>query len=337
MADSARKWTDRKLQQMERKLSDIYKKSAKGIAKKWDEYMKESEAELSPLQRAYDEAKKSGDRDLIRETGKKLSAAKKEQTLYNTHYKDMLEETTRQLANVNQTALAYVNGEVPSVYAKNYAQVGEDLKGIDVKFQKVTGNESIHKIVNEDVVKNMITEGDIKLPNLQKRLSIPKDQRWNTKQINSSVLQGILQGEPMDKIAKRLEPIMNRNENAAIRNARTIVTGAENRGRTDSYRRLEKAGVVMQRVWIATGDSRTRDAHLFMDGQKVDVDEPFTDGDGNKLDYPGDPEAPAETVYNCRCSTKSEPIGFRRADGSISYIDYEEEDESLHEKQIQKE
>ena len=322
---------------MERKLSDIYKKSAKGIAKKWDEYMKESEAELSPLQRAYDEAKKSGDRDLIRETGKKLSAAKKEQTLYNTHYKDMLEETTRQLANVNQTALAYVNGEVPSVYAKNYAQVGEDLKGIDVKFQKVTGNESIHKIVNEDVVKNMITEGDIKLPNLQKRLSIPKDQRWNTKQINSSVLQGILQGEPMDKIAKRLEPIMNRNENAAIRNARTIVTGAENRGRTDSYRRLEKAGVVMQRVWIATGDSRTRDAHLFMDGQKVDVDEPFTDGDGNKLDYPGDPEAPAETVYNCRCSTKSEPIGFRRADGSISYIDYEEEDESLHEKQIQKE
>lgn len=333
--DKARVWTDKKLSQMERKISDIYKEAQDGITQKWNAYMRESGSAVADLQKAYDDAKKSGDKALIKSTGKKLQQAKTEQTIYSTSYKEMVEATTKQLANVNQTALAYMNGQIPSIYAKNYSQIGEDLKSVIPKFKGET-DKSVLKIVNEDVIKNMITEGDLKMPNLAKQLSIPKDMRWNTKQINSSVLQGILQGDTMNKIADRLLPIMDHNKSASIRNARTLVTGVENRGRLDSYERLEDEGIVMKKVWIATPDDRTRESHLAMDGQEVDIDEPFVDGDNNELMYPADPTAEPETVYNCRCSMKTHIIGFKKADGSISEVDFERE-ESKHDQAIETE
>lgn len=333
--DKARVWTDKKLSQMERKISDIYKEAQDGITQKWNAYMEKSGSAVADLQKAYDDAKKSGDKALIKSTGKKLQQAKTEQTIYSTSYKEMVEATTKQLANVNQTALAYMNGQIPSIYAKNYSQIGEDLKLIIPKFKGAT-EKSVLKIVNEDVVKKMITEGDIKMPNLKKRLSIPKDMRWNTKKINSSVLQGILQGDSMDKIAERLLPIMGNNEIASIRNARTLTTAAENSGRLDSYERLEEEGIIMKKVWIATADDRTRESHLAMDGQEVDIDEPFVDGDNNELMYPADPTAEPETVYNCRCSMRTHIVGFKKADGDIEKIDFERS-ESRHDREIQAE
>lgn len=56
------------------------------------------------------------------------------------------------------------------------------------------------------------------------------------------------------------------------------------------------------RVWHATHDDRVRDWHLSMEGQRASVDEPFIDGLGNAVMYPGDPSAPPETRINCRCT-----------------------------------
>ena len=343
MADKARKWTDKKLSQMEKEISDIYQKSAKDVYKKWDEYMQTTGEKIAEYQKAYDEAKKTDDKELIRRTGRKLSQVKQEQTLQSDQYKAMLDRTAKEIARVNQTALAYTNDQIPSVYAKNYAQVGEDLKKIEPLYQGANGGKSIRAIVNEDVVKRQITDGTIQTPFMRtkKFLNIPKDQRWNTKQINSSVLQGILQGEPMDKIAKRLLPVMHNNESASIRNARTLVTGAENAGRKDSYKRLSEEGIVMKKVWIATGDERTRESHLEMDGQEVDIDEPFIainrDGTQCELDYPADPTADAEQVYNCRCSMKTHIVGFKKNDGDIEEVDYNRQGESAHERSIEAE
>ena len=129
---------------------------------------------------------------------------------------------------------------------------------------------------------------------------------------------------------------MGKNEAAAIRNARTMMTGAENLGRLDSYKKLTDDGVIMKKVWIATADEHTREWHLSLDGQEVDIDEPFIDGNGNKLMYPADPNAAPETVYNCRCAMETKIIGFRREDGSISYTDVEFADD-MHDEAIDKE
>jgi hypothetical protein len=39
-----------------------------------------------------------------------------------------------------------------------------------------------------------------------------------------------------------------------------------------------------------------------MDGQERGLNEPFDSPSGAQLMYPGDPDAPAEEVINCRCA-----------------------------------
>ena len=79
MADEARTQTDKQLEEMERKIEEIYKKSAKNIYKAWDEYMRESEKVIAEYQKAYDDAVKSGDRSMIKLTKAKLEEQKRKQ------------------------------------------------------------------------------------------------------------------------------------------------------------------------------------------------------------------------------------------------------------------
>ena len=120
MADVAHTKTDQKLEEMEKRLSAIYSRAEKEIGERWKEYLVESQAEVDKLQKAYETAKKSGDAKGIRKAGITLSRAKKDRTLMNSRFKALTETTAAQLANVNKTALAYVNGELPEVYSINY-------------------------------------------------------------------------------------------------------------------------------------------------------------------------------------------------------------------------
>lgn len=56
----------------------------------------------------------------------------------------------------------------------------------------------------------------------------------------------------------------------------------------------------LDKVWIATIDSRTRDTHFAADGQRTPLRGKFTVGEV-QLDRPGDPTGPAREVRNCRC------------------------------------
>ena len=297
MADIAHTKTDQKLEEMEKRLSAIYSRAEKEIGERWKEYLVESQAEIDELQKAYELAKESGDAEEIRKAGKKLSKAKRERTLMDKRFKDLTETTATQLANVNKTALAYVNGQLPEVYSINYNALSKSVDGV--------GGYSF-TLVDADTVKNLATTDNILLP--YKQLDEKTDIRWNVKKMNAEVLQGILQGEPMDKIAGRLSKVTGMNETAAIRNARTMVTGAENKGRQDSYARAEADGIILQKEWIATNDSRTRHSHAELDGVTVDQDKKFDNG----LMYPGDPSGNPEEVWNCRCTVAAVVKGFRK-------------------------
>lgn len=185
-------------------------------------------------------------------------------------------------------------------------------------------------LVDEATVKRLQKDRKIQLP--KKKVDIPKDKRWNTKQMNSKLLQGILNGDSIYKISKSLMDVIGNNMVSATRNARTMVTGAENRGRIDSYKNLSDQGVVQKKVWIATPDDRTRESHIDIDGEEVDINETFSNG----LMYPGDPNGDASEVWNCRCSMRDHIVGFRRADGSISYVDHDH-DTTTHDEQMDEE
>lgn len=183
-------------------------------------------------------------------------------------------------------------------------------------------------LVDKHTVERLVRDGDIKLP--YKNLDKIKDERWNTKQFASRLLQGILNGDAIPDIANRLLDVVGYNEAAAMRNARTMTTAAENVGRQDSYEELDDNGVVQKKVWIATPDDRTRASHLEIDGEERDIDEDFSNG----CMYPADPDCDdLSEVYNCRCSMRDHIVGFRRPDGSISYIG-RERDTTIHDEQI---
>jgi hypothetical protein len=62
----------------------------------------------------------------------------------------------------------------------------------------------------------------------------------------------------------------------------------------------QKSGLDLDHQWLAVDDAKTRDDHLDADGQTVALDEPFEVG-GEELAFPGDPNASASQVCNCRC------------------------------------
>ena len=284
--DRAHSETDKMLEQMERELTTIYSNAHANVQKEWLEYMELASEELAELQEAYDKAKKAGDVEAQRKLGRELRAMKKEYTVQNDRYKQVVERTALELANVNEIATAYINGQLPPVYALNYNYFASGFSKRGVSFS----------LIDTNTVKHLATTDKSLLP--QYKLNVNKDVRWNTKRLNSEVLQGILQGDSIPKIANRLERVENMNKNASIRTARTMVTSAENKGRMDMLEKAESEGIICQKVWISQIDTRTRDSHIELDGQPRDKDEPFENSVG-KIMYPGDPSADAANVYNC--------------------------------------
>ena len=285
--DKAHKATDKRIASMETHLRAIYTRADKEVREAWDKYMQTAEEELKPLQKAYEDAKKSGDKEKIRKTGRILAAKKREMTITNAHYKAVVERTAQELTHVNEIATAYVNGELPDVYALNYNFVATGM-------QEVSGIS--FDLYDAHTVRNLAMSDETLLP--YKVVDVAKDVRWNTKLINGEVLQGILQGESMSDIAARLTHVENMAANAAIRNARTMVTSAENKGRIDMMDDAEKQGVIALKRWISTHDARTRDWHAELDGKMQEKDKPFENSVG-KIMYPGDPSADPANVYNC--------------------------------------
>lgn len=87
----------------------------------------------------------------------------------------------------------------------------------------------------------------------------------------------------------------------ATRIARTEVISASNLGSIEGAR---ATGLPLNKTWLATRDTRTRDTHDEADGQTVAMDELFNVG-GSLLDFPGDwsNNADLAEIIQCRCTT----------------------------------
>ena len=85
--------------------------------------------------------------------------------------------------------------------------------------------------------------------------------------------------------------------------ARTETTFVANLAAEESSREVATAvGIDLVKVWIATRDSRTRDAHRAMIGKRpVNSFEKFVVG-GTRMDKPGDPAGGVRNCANCRCT-----------------------------------
>ena len=90
----------------------------------------------------------------------------------------------------------------------------------------------------------------------------------------------------------------------ALRIARTETIAASNAG---AMAGANDVGIALNKVWLATRDDRTRQEHLDMDNVAVGYNDDFI-VDGERLEYPGDPNGSPENVINCRCAVAFEPV-----------------------------
>ena len=121
MADVAHAKTDLKLEEMEKRLSAIYSRAEKEIQKTADEYFSKFAKQ--------DEAK----RELFEQgkiTEEEYTKWRKGKVMYGKRFAEMKEQCAKQLLNVNQTAIAYINGELPEVYALNYNALESAVDGV---------------------------------------------------------------------------------------------------------------------------------------------------------------------------------------------------------------
>ena len=242
--------TDKALDAMEKHVRSIYLRSVREIYKSWQKFFEKESKKIEKLQEDYEKAKKSGDKTLIKETGIALEREKKKETVQNKRFHDAVKQTAENLLHVNEKAVAYLNGRLPETYVTNFNAVGELCEGA------VTGYS--YNIVDENTVRELAMSDTSLLP--YKEIDPAKDIAWNVRQMKSEVLQGILQGENMQTIAKRLSNVIGMNENSAVRNARTMVTAAENRADKTVFIKQKKMALSLKSIGFAF-TARGREKH----------------------------------------------------------------------------
>lgn len=281
--DKGRELADKELKKLERRLAKEYKTAQKEMKAKYSKYTADFKEK--------DKAKRA-----LLTAGKLDPQEYKEwyegQTLRKAWFKNMVDKLAKDQTQVNQKAASLINGTTAGTYAEAFNY----------------GTYSVEKAIKMDTAFTLYNKETVKNLSAKAKVNVTKDRAWNSRKINSALTQGILQGESIDKIAGRLARIPEMNAGAAIRNARTMMTAAENEGRLDSFERAAEMGIELQKTWIATLDDRVRESHAELDGESVPIDEPFSNG----LMYPADPSGDPEEVYNCRCTMISQLKGFER-------------------------
>ncbi len=290
--------TELKLTEMIEVLTETYQRAADEMDEKARKYFEQFEAQDKKMREK-----------LKREEITALEYADwlQNKLMYGRRYEAFRREFTERLVHINEDALAYINGEMPEVYVTNYNNFGTaTINALDMEIkEKLT-----FELVDEETVRILATERPDLLP--KKKLDIPADRHWNAKKMQAEILQGILLGEDIPTIAARLRKVTDMNEVSAVRNARTMVTSAQNRGRMESMRRTSAMGIVQKKHWMSSDQpGRTRDWHMpgAFRSLTVDIDMPFRNELGD-IDYPGDPGAAPANVYNCRCTLSTEILGF---------------------------
>lgn len=298
MKDKARKQTDKKLLALEKRIAKIYKEASEEVKetaeKYFDSFKEQDEKQKEKLE----------DGEITEQQYKQWRLSK---MVRGNRFKTLQKQLSERMTKANELAAAYMAGDMASIYSINWNYTTNDIK--------TQGGNIISGIdftlYDEATVKNLIENEPDLLPT--PKVDRKEDLSWNRKQVTKSITSAILQGKSIPEIAKDIQKrIPEMNMAAAIRNARTAITAAENAGRQQAAEDLEKKGVILEKEWMATSDSRTRDSHRRADGQRVPNDEPFIVG-GEKLMYPGDKKhgASGENIYNCRCSSRRVVVGFK--------------------------
>lgn len=298
--DRGQKETEAILKQVEQRINKEYMQAIEDIEVKLADYLQRYELKDEKWQEWVETGYK---------TEEEYKKWRTQQLAVGQRWSEEKTIIASELAHTNETAKEMTRRAAPAIFAENanYAtyQVEKDAN-IDTSFT----------LYSRDSVARLIVEDPDVLPPVGKKVSKEiaegKAIKWNKQQLQSVMIQGILQGDSIPHLATRLaNTVGDRNRKAAIRNARTMATAAQNAGRVNAYKRAEDKGVELEQMWIATLDGRTRHSHRWLDGEVRPVGEEFSNG----CEYPADPKGDPAEIYNCRCTLRGVVKGLERRSG----------------------
>ena len=299
--DVAHKETDKRINRVRNRLADEYKQAEKELKKKTDQHFAKFKEQDEQKRKLVQEGKLS-QQEYIEWRRNKM--------LYGETMRQNTERMAEYLANVDQRAADIINGQLAGVYATNY-----NFASYTVESKNVGASFTLH---DERSVARLARDNPRLLPKVDP--DKVKGQAWSRRKINNVITQGILQGKAIPDIAKGLSKVVGMEWNSAVRNARTAMTGAENAGRLGSYQDAKNMGIKLRKQWMATLDERTRESHVAIDGEIVDIDKEFSNG----LMYPADPDGEPAEVYNCRCTMVADLEGVPKEPPAQTFEDWQE-------------
>lgn len=280
------KQNDKEVEKLEKKLRKVYLQAQSDTQAKMEDY----------LQRfATKDAIKLEQVKQGKITQAQYLEWRKGQIAVGKQWQDKVDALAADYTNTNKIAMGMVRNDMAGTFATNHNYAAYQLEhdtSLDLSFT----------LYDQHTLKNLVAKDPNLLP--LPSVDIPKDLRWNKQKINSVITQAVLQGDSIPKIAQSLRRVTDMNHSAAVRNARTSMTAAQNAGRVESYKHAQDMGIDMQQEWLATLDGRTRHSHRQMDGERIAVakDKWHPAKFSNGCRYPGDPQGPAWEIYNCRCT-----------------------------------
>ena len=116
-------------------------------------------------------------------------------------------------------------------------------------------------------------------PYLPKHGSLPKTLNSNKVKdmvrIQEIIEQALRNGDSIPQISKKLRETFNITANKSVQIARTEATRNMNSGAYAQSVAAKEAGIDLKRMAVETKDTRTRPQSVSIDGQKVEVEEPF--------------------------------------------------------------
>ena len=291
MADKAHVLTDKKLEEMEKRLSAIYSASYKKVLSIMLDFAKSIQDDADELI----EAVKNAENDTEKRKAKKryISYYRKEVTKSRA-FKTMSSDVANEIYKANVKASDYINSQTPEIYALNYNWINDELS-------KDLSNFVSQQITPEEADKY----GDL----TKQTISKSKDTKWNEDNIKKSIIVGaslLLGANALMKRSAKLT--VEKNRNSASMHNTDMGGDAETKARLDGMYWAEYLGNKMKKVWIATLDNRTRDSHASLDGKEIPLDGIFDNGCAR----PKDPNGTPAEICNCRCSLKYVDVGGER-------------------------
>jgi len=299
--------TDDAIIKLGKEFKKVYGQASQEMQAQLDKFLKEYGPEMKDLEMKFI------DGTITEEELKHL----KLMTLQKKVLGQKVDQLTGVMTNANKKAMAMIHGEQLNVFAENANWQSYQL-------EKDTKMDLMFSVYDESTAEKLLKDKPELLP--RKEVNGKKDQAWNRKIIAGAVLQGVIQGDSIPKLAKRIAVQTGEtNMKAMTRYARTAMTGAQNSGRVEMLHKATGMGIKVKKTWLATLDSRTRDSHQKLDGETVGVDDKFSNG----LMYPGDPNGAGAEVWNCRCTLIYDYEGFPNDPTTDQRRQYDEWDETV--------